>query len=62
MQKVSGGPTFLSEFEKIFLKDITPCGGSRPTYKVKEDGHGCWLRASLHEQKEEDWPRMLAQG
>ena len=32
-----------------------------PTYKVEEDGHGCWLRASLPQKKEEDW-QMLAQG
>ena len=32
-----------------------PCCGGRPTYKVKEDGHGCWLGASLPWQKEEDW-------
>ena len=23
------------------------CCGGRPTYGVEEDGHGCWLRASL---------------
>ena len=38
----------------------TPCCGRRPTYKVEEDGLG-WLRASLPQQKEEDWQR-LAQG
>ena len=32
-----------------------PCCGRRPTYKVEEDGRGCWLRASLPQQKEEDW-------
>ena len=32
-----------------------PCCGRRPTYKVEEDGHGCELRASLPQQKEEDW-------
>ena len=32
------------------------------TYKVEEDGHGRELRASLPQQKEEDWQRMLAQG
>ena len=36
------------------------CGG-RPIYKVEEDGHGCWLRASLPQQKEEDW-QQLGQG
>ena len=39
-----------------------PCCGRRPTYKVEEDGHGCQLRASLPQQKEEDWQQMLAQG
>ena len=39
-----------------------PCCGRRPTYKVEEDGHGCELRASLCQQKEEDWQQMLAQG
>ena len=33
-----------------------------PTYKVEEGGHRCWLRASLPQQKEEDWQQMLAQG
>ena len=41
---------------------IKPCCGRRPTYKVEEDGHGCELRASLPQQKEEDWQQMLAQG
>ena len=31
------------------------CCGRHPTYKVEEDGHGCELRASLPQQKEEDW-------
>ena len=35
------------------------CGGS-PTCGVEEDGHGCWLRASLPQRKE-DW-QQLAQG
>ena len=39
-----------------------PCCGRRPTYKVEEDGHGYELRASLPQQKEEDWHQMLAQG
>ena len=39
-----------------------PCCGRHPTYKVEEDEHGCWLRASLPQQKEEDWQQMLAQG
>ena len=39
-----------------------PCCGRHPTYKVEEDGHGCELRASLPQQKEEDWRWMLAQG
>ena len=39
-----------------------PCCGRHPTYKVEEDGHGCQLRASLPQQKEEDWQQMLAQG
>ena len=41
---------------------VKPCCGRRPTYKVEEDGHGCELRASLPQQKEEDWQQMLAQG
>ena len=40
----------------------TPCCGRHPTYKVEEDGHGYQLRASLPQQKEEDWQQMLAQG
>ena len=32
-----------------------PCCGRRLTYKVEEDGHGCQLRASLPQHKEEDW-------
>ena len=40
----------------------TPCCGRRPTYKVEEVGHGCKLRASLPQQKEEDWRQMLAEG
>ena len=32
-----------------------PCCGRGPMYKVEEDGHGCKLRASLPQQKEEDW-------
>ena len=39
-----------------------PCCGRRPTYKVEEDGHRCWLRASLPQQKKEDWQQILAQG
>ena len=39
-----------------------PCCGRHSTYKVEEDGHGCELRASLPQQKEEDWWQMLAQG
>ena len=41
---------------------VKPCCGKRPKYKVEEDGHGCELRASLPQQKEEDWQQMLAQG
>ena len=33
----------------------TPCCGRRPTYKAEEDGHGCELRASLPQQKVENW-------
>ena len=40
----------------------TPCRGRRPTCKVEEDGHTYELRASLSQQKEEDWQQMLAQG
>ena len=32
-----------------------PCCGRRPTCKIEEDGHGCYLRASIPQQKEEDW-------
>ena len=46
--------------------DMAPLGkprcGRHPIYKVEEDGHGCELRASLPQQKEEDWQQMLAQG
>ena len=36
-----------------------PCCSRRPTYKVEEDGHGCSLRASLPQQKEEDWQQLV---
>ena len=39
-----------------------PCCERHPTYKVEEDGHECALRASLPQQKEEDWWQMLVQG
>ena len=39
-----------------------PCCGRLLTYKVEEDGHGCYLRASLPQQNEENWWQMLAQG
>ena len=39
----------------VALLGKKPCCGRRPTYKIEEDGHGCWLRASLPQQKEEDW-------
>ena len=39
-----------------------PCCGRRPTYKVEEDEHRCYLRASLPQQKEGDWQAMLVQG
>ena len=29
---------------------IKPCCGRCPTYKIEEDGHGCWLRANLPQQ------------
>ena len=40
----------------------TPCCGRHPTHKVEEDEHRCQLRASLPQQKEEDWRQMLVQG
>ena len=44
---------------RILGEDMAPlgktCCGSHPTYKVEEDGHGCELRASLSQQKKEDW-------
>ena len=43
---------------QILGADMAPLGkpycGRRPTYKVEEDGHGCELRASLPQRKE-DW-------
>ena len=39
-----------------------PCCGRHLTYKVEEDGHGCELRVSLPQEKEEGWQQMLAQG
>ena len=41
---------------------VKPCCGRHPTCKEEEDGLGCWLRASLPQQREEDWRQMLAQG
>ena len=32
---------------------VKPCCGRRPKYKIEEDGHGCQLRASLPQQKEQ---------
>ena len=55
-----GSPIWiLGEDIALFVKAYC---GRRPTYKIEEDGHRCWLRASLPQQKEEDWQRMLAQG
>ena len=49
---------------RILVVDMAPfgkpCCGRCPTYKVEADGHGCELRASLSQQKEEDWLQMLA--
>ena len=52
---------FRSRVQRYTLL-VRPCCGRRPTYKVEEDGHGCQLRASLPQQKEEDWRQMLPQG
>ena len=41
---------------------VKPCCGRHPRHKVEEDGHGCQLRASFPQQREEDWQQMLAQG
>ena len=35
---------------------------ARVPHKIEEDGHGCQLRASLPQQKEEGWEQTLAQG
>ena len=41
----------------------TPCCGRRPTYKkVEEDGHGCWLRASLPQQKKKGGLAAVSSG
>ena len=32
------------------------------SHALKVCSDGCWLRASLPQQKEEDWQQMLAQG
>ena len=55
-----GSPVWILGADMALLSK--PCCGRRPTYKVEEDGHGCQLRASLPQQKEEDWQQMLAQG
>ena len=34
---------------------VKPCSGRHPPCKIEEDGHGCSLRTSLPQQKEEDW-------
>ena len=52
----------LRSWMRTYALLVKPCCGRRPTYKVEEDGHGCQLRASLPQQKEEDWRQMLAQG
>ena len=41
---------------------VKPCCGRFLTYKAEEDGHECWLRAGLSQQREEDWRQVLAQG
>ena len=41
---------------------VGACDGRHPTYKVEEDWHGCWLKASLPQKKEEDWQQILVQG
>ena len=41
---------------------VKPCCGRCPTCEVEEDGHGCYLRVSLPQQKEETWQQMLTQG
>ena len=55
-----GSPVWIPGADMALLGP--PCCGRCPTYKVEEDGHGCELRASLPQQKEEDWQQMLAQG
>ena len=55
-----GSPFVIPGADMALL--VEPCCGRRPTYKVEEDGHRCWLRASLPQQKEKDWQHMLAQG
>ena len=58
-----GGPGFAGSDPGCGLAPLgKPCCGRPPMYKVEEDGHGCELRASLPQQKEEDWQQMLAQG
>ena len=47
-----GSPVRIPGTDKAQL--VKPCCGRRPTYKAEEAGHGCELRASLPQQKEED--------
>ena len=54
-----GSPVWIPGADMALLGK--PCCCRHPTYKAEEDGHGCKLRASLPQQKEEDW-QQLAQG
>ena len=54
-----GSPVRIPGADMALLEK--PCCGRGPTYKVEEDGHGCELKASFPQQKE-DWQQMLAQG
>ena len=55
-----GSPVWIPGADMAPL--VKPCCGRCPTYKVEENGHGCYFRAILPQQKEEDWQQMLVQG
>ena len=47
-----GGPGFTGSDPGADMAPLgTPYYDRRPAYKVEEDGHGRWLRASLPQQK-----------
>ena len=53
-----GGLVRIPSADMALLGKSHAVVGRRPTYEVEEDGHGCSLRASLPQQKEQDWQQL----